>query len=62
MPLPTMVTPKEYIKRMMEGVLQLDGRAPGKPLDDLVERLFSAVFNKDTKASVQQCLLDIEEE
>ncbi len=59
-----MVTPKEFIKSQMDNVLQLDGAyfSSTKSLNNVLENLFNAVFNKATRASVQQCLLDIEEE
>ena len=63
MPLPKFVTPEKFIKNMLKHPLLLDGQyVEGKPLDIVVDEQFKAVFNKDTKASVQQCLLDIEEE
>ena len=63
MPLPKFVTPEQYLKRMIEGQLEMTSLiATGKPMRELVDQIFNAVFNNATKASVQQVLLDIEEE
>ena len=64
MPLPTMVTPEKFIKSQIENTLQLDGEYHfgTKALENIVDAIFKAVFNKATRASVQQCLLDIEED
>ncbi len=63
MPLPKFVTPEQYLKRMIEGQLEMTSLiATGKPMQELVDQIFNAVFNKATKASVQQVLLDIGKE
>ena len=63
MPLPKFVTPEIYLKRMIEGQLEMTSLiATGKPMQELVDQIFNAVFNKATKASVQQVLLDIGKE
>ena len=63
MPLPKFVTPEIYLKRMIEGQLEMTSLiATGKPMQELVDQIFNAVFNNATKASVQQVLLDIGKE
>ena len=63
MPLPKFVTPEQLIKNMLKHPLLMDGQyVEGKPLDIVVDQQFKLVFSKATRASVQQCLLDIEEE
>ena len=57
-------TPKERVKKQLENVLLLDGVyvSGTKDLDNVVEWQYNQVFRKEMAASVQQCLLDIEEE
>ena len=63
MPLPKFVTPEQYLKRMIEGQLEMTSLiATGKPMQELVDQIFNAVFNNATRASVQQVLLDIGKE
>ena len=58
-----MVKPEDRLKFQIENQLDMTGLiAGGKPMRELVDAIFEAVFNKATRASVQQCLLDIEEE
>ena len=59
-----MVSPEDFLKFQIENQLDMAGLnvATGKPMRELVDAIFEAVFNKATRASVQQCLLDIEEE
>ncbi len=56
--------PKERVKKQLESVLLLDGIyvSGTKDLDNIVELQYNQVFRKEMAASVQQCLLDIEEE
>ena len=57
-----MIPPEQFIKRMIESELQLDGKyIQGKPLNDIVDQIFEAVFNQHTIASVRQVLADVEE-
>ena len=59
-----MVTPEAFLKSQIENTLQLDGEYyfGTKALENIVDDIFNSVLNKSTRASVQQCLLDIEEE
>ena len=59
-----MITPEAFLKSQIESTLQLDGEYyfGTKALENIVDAIFNAVFNKATRASVQQCLLDIEED
>jgi len=58
------VPPEDVLKFQIESQLHLAGLIePGlKATKELVDAIFNAVFNKATRASVQQCLLDIEED
>ena len=63
MPLPKFVTPKEFIKNMLKHPLLLDGQyVEGKPLDIVVDEQFNAAFSEATKASIQQILIELNEE
>ena len=58
-----MIPPEQFLKRMIESELQLDGKyIQGKPLNDVVEAIFEALFNRHTIASVRQVLADVEEQ
>ncbi len=59
-----MIIPEERIKFQIENQLDMAGLnvATGKPMRELVDAIFEAVFNKHTAASVQQVLIDIREE
>ena len=58
-----MIPPEDFLKRMIEGELQLDGKyIQGKPLNDIVDQIFEALFNRHTIASVRQVLADVEED
>ncbi len=58
-----MVTPEDRLKFQIESQLEMTSLiARGKPMRELVDQIFDAVFNKQTAASVQQVLIDIREE
>ena len=58
-----MVTPEDRLKFQIESQLEMTSLiARGKPMRELVDQIFEAVFNKATAASVQQVLIDIREE
>ena len=58
-----MVTPEDRLKFQIESQLEMTSLiARGKPMRELVDQIFEAVFNKQTAASVQQVLIDIQEE
>ncbi len=58
-----MVTPEDRLKFQIKSQLNMVGGWPeGKPMRELVDAIFEAVFNKQTAASVQQVLIDIREE
>ena len=59
-----MITPEHRIKFQIENQIDMAGlNVPaGKPMRELVDNIFEAIFNKATAASVQQVLIDIQEE
>ncbi len=59
---PRMITPKQRLKFQIENQLDMTSLiAAGKPMRELVDRIFEAVFNSETVASVQDVLFEIRE-
>ena len=57
------IAPEHRIKFQIENQLDMAGlNVPaGKPMQELVDAIFAAIFNKATAASVQQVLIDVSE-
>ena len=57
-----MVTPTDFLKFQIKSELHMGGMyVEGKQLTEVVDRIFDALFNDGTLASVRSVLIDIQE-
>ena len=59
-----LITPEDRIKFQIENQLDMSGlNVPaGKPMQELTDAIFKAVFNSDTAASIRDVMFEIREQ